>query len=227
MTNNHAQILRTILSITFRVLLVIVTIALLLVLGLSMVMNMIFNGPSPAARDLLTMTLLEPSATKWIPALFMGEELVEQIRADAENTDVLDDVSSGSQVIINNSSINGNSDEWANYPDGIRIETIQGDTYTAHVMIIRDPSTVYLSTSSDNYSIDIPGNRITKQIEIENAIAAINAGAFCMIAGLVIVPVVSLFTKSPDKEHLNYVFSCYERTVEVKVTDSIGEEVHS
>ena len=178
MTNNHAQILRTILSITFRVLLVIVTIALLLVMGLCMVMNMIFNGPSPAARDLLTMTLLEPSATKWIPALFMGEELVEQIRADAENTDVLDDVSSGSQVIINNSSINGSSDEWANYPDGIRIETIQGDTYTAHVMIIRDPSTVYLATSTDNFSLDTPGSRITKQIEKEGAIAAINAGAF-------------------------------------------------
>ena len=54
----------------------------------------------------------------------------------------------------------------------------------------------------------------------------INAGAFCMIAGLVIVPVVSLFTKAPEKEHLDYVFSCYDRTVEVKVTDSIGEETH-
>ena len=54
----------------------------------------------------------------------------------------------------------------------------------------------------------------------------INAGAFCMLAGLVIVPVVSIFTKAPEKEHLDYVFSCYERTVEVKVTDSIGEETH-
>ncbi len=56
--------------------------------------------------------------------------------------------------------------------------------------------------------------------------SSINAGAFCMIAGLIIVPVVSLFTKAPEKEHLDYVFSCYDRTVEVKVTDSIGEETH-
>ena len=56
--------------------------------------------------------------------------------------------------------------------------------------------------------------------------SSINAGAFCMLAGLIIVPVVSLFTKAPEKEHLDYVFSCYERTVEVKVTDSIGEETH-
>ncbi len=52
----------------------------------------------------------------------------------------------------------------------------------------------------------------------------INAGAFCMIAGLVIVPAVSLFTKAPDKERLEEIFSCYEKTVVVTVTDSIGDD---
>ncbi len=51
----------------------------------------------------------------------------------------------------------------------------------------------------------------------------INAGAFCMLAGLVLVPLVSLVTKKPKKEHIDQVFSCYERTVTVTVTDSIGE----
>ena len=46
----------------------------------------------------------------------------------------------------------------------------------------------------------------------------INAGAFCMLAGLVIVPVVSLFTKKPNNEHVKQVFSCYDsaKTTEVK-----------
>lgn len=52
----------------------------------------------------------------------------------------------------------------------------------------------------------------------------INAGAFCMIAGLVIVPVVSLVTRAPDKKRLEDVFSCYERKVTVTVKDSIGEQ---
>ncbi len=52
----------------------------------------------------------------------------------------------------------------------------------------------------------------------------INAGAFCMLAGLVIVPVVSLFTKAPAKEKLQEIFSCYEKKVTVSVTDSIGEK---
>jgi len=51
----------------------------------------------------------------------------------------------------------------------------------------------------------------------------INAGAFCMVAGLIIVPVVSLLTKAPDKIQLEDIFACYERTVTVSVKDSIGE----
>ena len=50
----------------------------------------------------------------------------------------------------------------------------------------------------------------------------INAGVFCMFAGLVLVPVVSLFTKKPNTAHIQEVFSCYDRTVTVNVTDSIG-----
>ena len=52
----------------------------------------------------------------------------------------------------------------------------------------------------------------------------INAGAFCMIAGLIIVPVVSLITPKLPQQHLNEVFSCYDRKVLVTVKDSIGDQ---
>ena len=51
----------------------------------------------------------------------------------------------------------------------------------------------------------------------------INAGAFCMLAGLIIVPVVSLLTKKPDTEKVNEVFSCYNKQVTVSAKNSIGE----
>lgn len=54
----------------------------------------------------------------------------------------------------------------------------------------------------------------------------INAGVFCMLAGLVIVPVVSLFTKAPKQEYVKQVFSCYDKKVVVSVTDAIGEPVN-
>ncbi|MCL2800911.1 MAG: sodium:solute symporter, partial [Treponema sp.] len=50
----------------------------------------------------------------------------------------------------------------------------------------------------------------------------INAGAFCMLAGLVIVPLVSLITKAPNKEAVDNCFSCYDQQVSVKVKDDLG-----
>ncbi len=52
----------------------------------------------------------------------------------------------------------------------------------------------------------------------------INAGAFCMLAGLVIVPVVSVVTKAPAGKRLEEIFSCYEKKVTVSVKDSIGDQ---
>ena len=51
----------------------------------------------------------------------------------------------------------------------------------------------------------------------------INCGAFVMIAGLVIVPVVSLFTKKPDKELVDGMFSCYESKVTVSAKKALGD----
>jgi exopolysaccharide biosynthesis protein len=45
-------------------------------------------------------------------------------------------------------------------------------------MLIRDPSAVYLGTSSTSFSIDKLGNRIFAQMKQEGALAAINGGAF-------------------------------------------------
>jgi len=50
----------------------------------------------------------------------------------------------------------------------------------------------------------------------------INAGAFTMLVGLLIVPIVSLLTKAPDKDAVEDCFSCYDQTVSVKVSDDLG-----
>ena len=51
----------------------------------------------------------------------------------------------------------------------------------------------------------------------------INCGAMCMLVGLVLVPVVSLLTKAPEKASVERIFACYDKTVTVSVKDSIGE----
>ena len=52
----------------------------------------------------------------------------------------------------------------------------------------------------------------------------INAGAFCMLAGMVIVPLISLITPAPDRNKVEKIFACYDRTVVVRAKDSIGSE---
>jgi len=51
----------------------------------------------------------------------------------------------------------------------------------------------------------------------------INAGAIAMIAGLIIVPVVSLVTPKMPKEKLEELFGCYEEKVLISKKHSLKE----
>ena len=51
----------------------------------------------------------------------------------------------------------------------------------------------------------------------------INCGAFAMVVGLVIVPLVSLFTPAPDKALVDNAFSVYDRKVVTVARDTLGE----
>ncbi len=54
----------------------------------------------------------------------------------------------------------------------------------------------------------------------------INAGAFCMLAGMIIVPVVSLLTKKPKAELVEDAFSCYDQKVVVRQSEALGSAKH-
>ena len=160
-----------------RTLLVLLVTVLMLCSALVMVLNLIFNGPSETARDKLTMSLIEASATKWVPGLFLGEATVTSIRT-ADRAELEADVSDTSAIVIKTDAITA-GDEWADYPDGIRIEQVEGDTYNAQVMLVRDPSRVYLGLSTyDGFTTSVPGKRLNHAMVDEKAAAAVNAGAF-------------------------------------------------
>ena len=52
----------------------------------------------------------------------------------------------------------------------------------------------------------------------------INCGAFAMLGGMVIVPIVSAFTRCPDKEAIDHIFSCYQKKVMAPITDVLSSE---
>ena len=51
----------------------------------------------------------------------------------------------------------------------------------------------------------------------------INSGAVAMLAGFVIVPLVSVLTKAPDRRFTDALFACYERTRQVSAKNDLGE----
>lgn len=51
--------------------------------------------------------------------------------------------------------------------------------------------------------------------------SSIRSGVIAMIGGLVIVPIVSLFTKKQDEKVIEGMFECYDETVEVPVKEAL------
>ena len=52
----------------------------------------------------------------------------------------------------------------------------------------------------------------------------INCGAFAMLAGFIIVPVISWITRKPDNELVDGCFACYDKTVRVPAKFALSEE---
>ena len=52
----------------------------------------------------------------------------------------------------------------------------------------------------------------------------INTGALAMIGGLVLVPIVNLFTRKPDQALVDGAFACYEKTTVVQQSTALGAE---
>ena len=77
--------------------------------------------------------------------------------------------------------------------------------------------------SSIFMTLDMLGNLKVISLNLGLLQSPINAGAFCMIAGLIIVPVVSVLTKAPDKALVEDAFSSYTQKVLVKQSSSLGD----
>ncbi len=52
----------------------------------------------------------------------------------------------------------------------------------------------------------------------------INSGVIVMLSGIVIVPLVSVITKKPDKTEVEHMFDCYNREVVVSTKESLGNK---
>jgi exopolysaccharide biosynthesis protein len=74
--------------------------------------------------------------------------------------------------------------EFKDYPDGMKYISANYPNFKAYILLVSDPSRVYVGTSSSNYNNATEGKRIFAMAKQENFIAAINGGEFADDGGV-------------------------------------------
>lgn len=146
-TNIFMKILRFLLIWLGRLVAAAVIFAVIAVLGVAMILNMVFNGPSPSARDQLTATLMEYELTADIPGLFLDQAVIDRI---CQSSDSLpSDICDTSLIELNSAS----RELWEYYPEGVYIEELEEDTYSGQISLMRDSTNLVFSGAiGENYT---------------------------------------------------------------------------
>ena len=139
------------------------------------------HGPSETVRDLLVLSAMQASATKWVPGLFLSADTVNEIVENSKkvNTDTVSIEDYGTPAGDDNTQ----ADIWEKAIDGMLFETVNGSTYKAYVLLVKDPSRVFVGTSSD-FKSGKQGARIFDVATRYDVVAAINGGEFYDAGGV-------------------------------------------
>lgn len=161
------------------------TVVLFGVCGLALEYVLI-KGPSPSLRDTFAMTMAETRRFTFIPYIFMTREEGDSYLA--RRTDAFSDVRSDTSLIkiASNDPTGETAVTVPDYGivdedgDGIILEEVKGSGFSGYMLIILDPSRVYLGTPIDNPdnpfgAYGLPLDMMCQQY---GALGGINAGGF-------------------------------------------------
>lgn len=178
------QRLRTVRTVVLRVLLALLTAILVILAVLFGIIFVFEKGPSPAARNIFCITCMETSGLKFVPRIFLSEEEVAEIVA-SNSIISSEELTNTDLVQIPDNTDKNPSDADKNIDpdgDGIDIFDVSGATYKGKMMIVYDPSRVFVGTCGE-FSMDGDGKRVTEMCSMYGAVAGINAGGFVDQAG--------------------------------------------
>ena len=156
-------------GVVWRVLVFILVTLVMAVVFCYGAVKLILLGPSSAMSTQYVSTFHETSALKWLPGLFMTDEEVEAILAKNMMPEVEEGTVSDKDLIV----IDDTPKE--DVPP-IQLEEIFGSTYHGYMMIVQDPSTVYLGVL-DQFA-QTSGWVVPQFCEKYGAIGGVNGGEF-------------------------------------------------
>ncbi len=157
--------------ISFRIFASVMTFLVLVVGTLYGVMAVISYGPSPTARDLLINSLLETSAAKFVANIYFSDEEIETIQS-ANKVEQTHTETNTDLIKI------PDENDTAEEVEALIVEEVKGDTFKGKMMIIADPTRVFVGSSAEQYSSSQRGKKVEEIIASYGAVGGTNAGGF-------------------------------------------------
>ena len=113
-----------------------VTLAFILLAALGVIF-LLLKGPSPTAKTIFAISCNETSAMKWIPSMFLSDEEYDQIKNSTKMAEVDEGTVSDTSMI---------DVPQENVSQDIEVQDVVGGSFKGKLMIIHDPSRVFLGT---------------------------------------------------------------------------------
>ena len=176
-----------------------VTLSVLTVIGLVLVGALCagfaaFKGPSQTVGDLLTVSMQETSALKFIPHIYYSNAEVDAI-LERNSVSAGDSETDTSMIVIEKPTPTPSPEEIAaaevvvtpsptpppenllTSEDGIDVFSVVGGTYQGYMMVVKDPARVTVGTCRDKFD-GSKGLQLKDIAKRYDAIGAINGGGF-------------------------------------------------
>ena len=187
----NKKILKKMGKIALRSLIVLLVTVAILVAGLWCAMYFTVNGPSPTAGKLLILSLKETSAAGFLADWFMTEEEIAALMGDDEG--ISEDINTGLIDIPRGDDTDDatNPPETGDEPitdtpdkqdDGVEFAQVKGPTYNGIMMIVKDPTRVFVGTPA-KYGEGQKGLTLSQMIDRYDAVGGTNGGGFFDEAG--------------------------------------------
>ena len=185
----------------WRVTLSVLTVVVLVLVGALCAGYAAFRGPSQTVGDLLTVSMQETSALKFVPHIYYSNEEVEAI-LERNSVSAGDSETDTSLIVIEKPTPTPSPQELAaaqaareaekveptpsptptpenllSYEDGIDVYSVMGGTYQGYMMVVKDPSRVTVGTCRDKFD-GTKGLQLKDIAKRYDALAAINGGGF-------------------------------------------------
>lgn len=145
-----------------------------LLIAAVLLVHRLFMGPSETVGNMLTMTLLETSAMKFVPRIFMRQSDVDAVRKSTQVIEPQAQTNTG--LITVSAHLPHSASEGEAMEESIEIIPVSGSTYKGYLMIVKDPSRVFLGVTTPDFSTG--GMGVDELCEKYDAVAGINASGF-------------------------------------------------